>query len=816
MLVFERRRAKQPIAQAEALGRDLAVSARAAQLLMARGLTDGLAAEEFLHPGEGNLHDPFLFGEMHKAVSRVERAIRDKERICIFGDYDADGVCATSILMLYLRSRGADVFYMIPSRHDEGYGMNAATPDALRAAGTKLVITVDNGVKAVDELARCYEMGIEAIVSDHHIPGDTLPRSEALLCPGAEENYPNRHICGAGLAYKLVEALAGRKEAMRYVSLAGIATVTDIVPLFGENRAFVSLALAAIERGHCPKGLRALLEVSGKAPQKLTERTFGFVIGPRLNAAGRIDDASIAVDLIIGENEAKMREAALHLNELNEQRRAEETEIYRAACAALDADDLCAKRSIVLYNPAWNPGVVGIAAGRIAEKYYKPTLLLTGSGETVTGSARSIPGVNIHDALKACEGYFTRFGGHSFAAGVTLPEQNVVPFREALDAYIQANVAEEAFIPQEAYDDEAEFTGVTMRLARELEAFAPFGEGNERVLLRTDHVQIKNIRTMGEGKHLLLTLHKAGQYMNAVYFYGGERFHEINAMDACDVLYTPAVNDYNGETLRLEIRALRAAPPADIDKYLARGADKFADAFSKNLLYNNSCAYFPFRRTESFEPFVKRAFERASGLLVLCFTRPGAQRFLTLARQEGLYARMDVCFGAPPGGASAYNAAVLAPELGALDVSRYEQLIVFDAAFGFGEKLRSLMPRAEFFALTPVSGDADDLAAALKTDRVALGELYRALARTAGGFYNRASMLDALCREAGVNERVATFALNVFEELGFVSTGEEGSHLLRDAPAKTLDESALFRAANALGETYDQYTRLYKEANHGS
>lgn len=815
MLVYERRREKPPLEDAEKLGKDLGISARTAQLLLARGLSNGIEAEEFLHPNEGQLLDPFLFAEMGKAVARIERAIANGERICIFGDYDADGVCATAILMLYLRSRNADVFYMIPSRHDEGYGMNMGSADQLLAAGAKLVITVDNGVKAADELARCYELGIEAIVTDHHIPGERLPRCEALICSGTDENYPNRHICGAGLAFKLVEALGGRKRAMEYISLAGIATVADIVPIFGENRVFAALAMEAVAARRCPKGLVALLEASGKYPKKVTERTFGFVIGPRLNAAGRIEEASLAVDLLVGADATKLYQAAERLNALNEKRRAEEAEICASASALIDADDLCGKRSVVLYNPAWNPGVVGIAAGRIAERYYRPTLLLTGVGDSVAGSARSIPGFNIHDALRACEGYFTRFGGHAFAAGVTLPKENIEPFKAALEDYIRARVPEDVFIPRAEYDDEAEFTGVTMRLAREIEAFSPFGEGNERVVLRTDGAAVKSIRTMGDGGHLALTLNKAGQYMSAAYFHAGSRFREINSMDACDVLYTPAVNDFNGESLQLEIRALRAAPPGDIPAYLLRNAGKFADALSKNILYNSTCADFPFFRADD-GLILERARGRVSGLLVLCFTRAGAERFLRLAEKEGLYGRMDIAFSACAGGPLAANAAVLAPVFGETDMSRYEAVVVYDTPFHLGKALPSLAPKAALHCMEPVPGDADELALALKTDRAALGELYRALARTRGSFYNRASMAEALCRESETSERAVEFAIRVFEELGFVEIAEDGARLKKDAPARTLEESAAFRAVNSLAEAGDHHMRLYKEAFYGS
>ncbi len=812
MLVFEQRRETPPQDLAEKLGRDIGISARAARLLMARGLTDAAEAEAFLHPNENGLCDPFALADMHKAVARVERAVRDGERICVFGDYDADGVCATAILMLYLRSRKADAFYLIPSRHDEGYGMNAATPGLLAAAGTKLVITVDNGVKAVAELEACYERGIEAVVTDHHIPSETLPRCEALLLSGGRDDYPNRHICGAGLALKLVEAMAGREHALEYVSLAGIATVADVVPLFGENRAFAHLAVEAVRARRCPGGLLALLAAAGREPARVDARAFGFVIGPRLNAAGRIEAAAHAVDLLLEREPEKLAALAERLDALNEQRRAEEAAIYSAACAAVEADDLCEKRSIVLYDSAWNPGVVGIAAGRVAEKYHRPTVLLTGVGDAAAGSARSIPGVDIHEALRACERYFTRFGGHAFAAGMALPEQNVAPFRKAFDAYIRENVPEEAFLPRADYDDAAEFTGVTMRLAREIALFSPFGEGNEQVLLRTDGARVKSLRTMGGGSHLLITLQKGAQYQQAVYFYGGERFAEINEMDACDVLYTPEIDDYNGESLRLNLRHLRAAPPADPEAYLARNAGKFADALSKNILYNNICADFPFRRADADELIPRLARARVSGLAALCFTRPGAKRFLALAAREGLYGRMDICFGACGGGAAAYNAAVLAPELSKLELSRYRTLVVYDAPMGMGETLAALAPKAELFCGAPARGDADELAALLRIEREALAGLYRALRRTPGVFYNREAMREALVKASGADGRAVDFALGVFEQLGFVRVSEDGARLVKDAPPRGLGESRAFAAVNAILENFDQHLRCYKEA----
>ena len=817
MLLFERRGVLPPLKDAEKLGHDLGITPRAAQLMLARGVEDGIEAEEFIHPLEAHMCDPFAFADMQRAVERIERAISKKERICIFGDYDADGVCATAILLMYLRSRGADVCYIIPSRHEEGYGMTANTPEQLHEAGAKLIITVDNGVKAVDELERCYALGMEAIVTDHHIPGETLPRVEALICCGADGGYPNADICGAGLAFKLVEAMAGRKCAMRYITLAGIATVADIVPLFGENRVFVKLALNEVNARRCPVGISALMEAAGGFPKKVTERTFGFTVAPRLNAAGRIEEATLSVELLVSEDRESAMAAAQRLNDLNDTRRAEEAEIFESACATLDSSDLCASRSIVLYDPSWNPGIVGIAAGRVAEKYYRPTVLLGGEGEIVKGSARSVPGVNIHDAMRASEELFLRFGGHAFAAGVTMKAENIDAFREKLDLYIRNNVAEEAFIPRETYDDDTEFTGVTTRLARDIELFAPFGEGNAQVKLRTDNVRIRKLVTMSDGKHLRFTLQRGDDFASGIYFYAGERFSQINAMESCDILYTPYVNEFNGrESLELNIQALRAAPVQDIGQYVTRSASKFADALSENIMYNSICAFSAFERADAEAETVKAARAGISGLAVFCFTRAGAERFLEFARREDLYSRMDIGFGACRGGALAYNAAVLAPVIANMDLSRYRTLVVFDTPLGMLGALHEAAPSAKIICARPVAGDADELADALVIGREELGTIYRALSRTEGVFYNRAVMEETICDALGIQRMTAAAAVGIFEELEFVFADGRGVRFNPDAPPKQLAQSRIFQSLNSVAEVNDIYIRSYEEAYHGS
>lgn len=808
---------EQPRERVRAMAEELGISPRTAELLLSRGIDDCDAAARFLNPSESALEDAYLLKDMDKAVARIRRAIALGEKIVVFGDYDADGVCATAIMLSCLRRLGATAEYMIPSRHEDGYGMTMKSAEQLFNMGANLIITVDNGVKSAAETERCYELGMEVIVTDHHIPGDTLPKCEALILCGNADEYPNRHICGAGLACKVAEALLGRDGAREYITLAGIATVADIVPLTGENRVFTALAVRDIRRGRCPEGIKALCAVSQTKLQDVSAGDFGFRIAPRLNAASRIEEADAAVSLIMETERESAARLAAKLDELNSKRKAEESAIFNDACEKLADEDLTRRRCIVLHNESWNAGVIGIAAARIAERFYRPTVLLSGK-DTVTGSCRSISGVNIHNALLSCERFFSRFGGHAYAAGLTMQQQDIDEFRAAMDDYLWHNEPEEKFIPCAQYDFEMELGGITRRFAEELSMLEPFGTSNPQPVVLSRGVRLANMERIGcEGKHMRCHVTRDEQYISAVYFNSGADFRNMLDMDRCDAVYTPNINTFMGRSeLQLSIKNLRCAEPDDVNAWIDRQKDKFYDAICKNVLYNSTRAVsgLVFANVEGKLNELLEA--SAMGTLALCFTAAGAKRLCGLLKKNGLWNRMDVGFGCNAKSICAYNAAVLAPSLADMDISRYKNIIVFDTATSSGilDALRKMNESAALYAARPDAAETDELMAAIPRDRADFTELYKALRCTVGRFYNINAMADALCAATGAPKRNCALAADVFYELGFVKKGSGGIVAEKNPPKRSLEESRTFFALNSLREMNDMYLQLYEEANH--
>lgn len=808
---------EQPRERVREMAEELCISPRTAELLLSRGITDCDEAANFLNPSESALENAYLLKDMDKTVSRIRKAIDLGEKIVVFGDYDADGVCATAIMLSCLRRLGANAEYMIPSRHEDGYGMTMKSAEQLFNMGANLIITVDNGVKSAAETERCYELGMEVIVTDHHIPGDTLPKCEALILCGNADEYPNRHICGAGLACKVAEALLGREAAREYIPLAGIATVADIVPLTGENRVFAALAVKDIRRGKCPEGIKALCSVSQTKLQDVSAGDFGFRIAPRLNAASRIEEADAAVSLLMETERESAAELAAKLDELNAKRKAEESGIFNAACEKLANEDLTKRRCIVLHGEDWNAGVIGIAAARIAERFYRPTVLLSGK-DTVTGSCRSISGVNIHDALSSCERFFSRFGGHAYAAGLTMQQKDIDEFRAAMDDYLWHNEPEEKFIPSAQYDFEMELGGITKRFAEELSMLEPFGAGNPQPVVLSRGVRLANMERIGcEGKHVRCHVTRDEQYINAVYFNSGAEFRNMLDMDRCDAVYTPNINTFMGRSeLQLNIKNLRCAEPNDVNAWIDRQKGKFVDAICRNVLYNNTRAVSGLAFADTEEKLIELVDASAMDTIALCFTAAGAKRLCTLLKARGIWNRMDVSFGSNAKSICAYNAAVLAPNIADMDISRYKNIIVFDTATSSGipGALRQMNGDAALYAAKPNAAETEELIAGIPRDRADFIALYKALRCTVGKFYNINAMADALCAATNAPRCHCALAADVFYELGFVTKGSGGIRVEKDPPKRSLEESRTFFALNSLREMNDMYLQLYEEANH--
>lgn len=766
------------------------ISPRLRSLLYARGAKTIEEMEQFLHPGEGQFCDPFDFKDMDIGAERIRAAVGN-QRICVFGDYDADGVCATAILADCLASMGADVIYRIPSRHEEGYGLSIAAVERLKQEGVGLIVTVDNGVKAYGEIDRCRELGMDVVVTDHHRCDGRIPECCAVVCHTRDDNtYPNRDLCGAGIAWKLAEALIGRQEAKKYLPIAAIATMADVVPLLGENRAIVALGLNMINEGLCCAGIKALGRAVNEKNDTFAARDLSFGFAPRLNAAGRMEDASICVELLCTKDMQRAEEIARRLDELNRLRQKEESSIVDEAAEMTEGDDLTVKRCIVLKSENWNPGVIGIAASRIAERYYRPTLLFTEKEGVLTGSARSVPGVDLYSALNANSRFFTRFGGHAFAAGVTMPAESFDEFAEALNDTFRQTVPDELFIPRRTYEAEVELAELTLPMAEELELLAPFGEGNPEPSFRTRGMLLRGIRRIGStGSHIKATAVKADRYIDLVAFAQGHRFDELNDMDRCDAIYTPNVNRWNGmRSVQLRIRDMRADSVEDPEAYVKARREKFIDAFSMNVLYNINCDDIEDKGDISLKELL---CDPIGGSMILCFTSSGAAELIGQLRREEMEHRMDVLFTANRPSPCAYHTAVLAPVLDRLELSRFRDIMLYDSRDkGLSEHIARLAPHArvhlgnakpldEFFGLAM---DRDDFAV-----------FYRAAKGSERRFYNRGELADYLAGVAKKPLYMARLAADIMLELGFASE-QDGITMIKEPKRADLGQSATYAA----------------------
>ena len=575
--------AREPIICDEALVETIAKQLECSQLLaramIRRGVSSLEEAQHFLRPDESDLFDPFLLPDMQAAADRLRHAIDEKEHICVFGDYDADGICSTAMLVSRLKKMGAQIEYYIPLRHTEGYGMSLDAVRALHARGTKLIVTVDNGISAFDEIALCGALGIDVIVTDHHSVGKTLPACVAVVAASRKDaSYPNRYLCGAGVALKLIQALNGGIYAPEELALAAVATIADVVPLTGENRAIAALGLKHIQ---ALPGLSALLRVAGFNQPRVDEMTVSFMIAPRLNAAGRMATALEAVELLLGEATPRTEEIAATLNEYNQRRRDTENEILEEAERQIAARGLT-ERVILLSHPHWNAGVIGIVASRLCEKYHLPVILFAEQGGALTGSGRSIAGVDLFEALSRFSHLFVRFGGHARAAGVTITMERYEEFRQAFERFIEERFCAEDFYPAYQYDETVRFGELTVPRVKELRLLSPYGEGNPEPVFRFNSVRFASLRTIGkDDKHFCASSVQMDQVMRVVAFGKSELLEPLNTAADWDLLARPNINAYRGcESVELFWICANAS-----EEKVA-----FYNAFFQQRMYNGDCS----------------------------------------------------------------------------------------------------------------------------------------------------------------------------------------------------------------------------------
>lgn len=528
----------------QTLAKKLRIPALAARVLLNRGYDDAEAAA-FLQCDTSALHDPYLLPGMTKAVNRIREAIAQKEKICIYGDYDVDGVTATYLLYDYLRTSGADVRYYIPDRAAEGYGVNRSALENL--TDCSLILTVDTGITAVEEAVYAKQLGMDLIITDHHNPQEQLPDAISVIdpkLPGSQ--YPFPHLAGVGVAFKLALALSRSDKAVfrRYCPIAAIGTVADIVSLTGENRILVSRGLALLqETSHI--GLRALLSVSGLEQKQLTAASIGFGIGPRINAAGRIGSASAALDLLLETDRKAAVQLAEQLEAENRRRQEEEKRILAQAMETIQQQRLSEDGVIVVAGNGWHHGVIGIVSSRITEQFYKPSIVVsfdeTGMGKA---SGRSIKGFNLFEALSACADYLEKFGGHDMAAGLSVTQENLDNFRQAINAYARPRLTEEVLTPVLYIDAAIQPTDVSLPVIQGLKQLEPCGMGNRAPVFCMLQARLKQVRL--SGTHAFLTIEKHGRTITIPAFGAAEALRDYGAGDTVDIAGGLSVNCYNG------------------------------------------------------------------------------------------------------------------------------------------------------------------------------------------------------------------------------------------------------------------------------
>ena len=567
----------------ERLTKELGISPKLTNLLAQRGISSFEEAKAFFRPSLDDLHDPFLMKDMDKAADRILQAIANNEEIMVYGDYDVDGTTAVSLVYSFLKNIHKKIEFYIPDRYLEGYGISGKGIDTAAEHNVKLIIALDCGIKAIDKIKYAAEKGIDFIIGDHHRPGESIPAAVAVLDPKRNDcSYPFKELSGAGVGFKLIQALARKlkisdKKTFESLDLLAISIAADIVPITGENRILTYYGLKQINSAPRP-GIYSILKSSGFeriAENGKTEFVFSreitvsdlvFVIGPRINAAGRIKDATDSVRLMISSHDEYAEKLGEEINILNTTRRDLDTSITQEAIDMINAsEELKNKKTTVLFKEEWHKGVIGIVASRLIEQFYKPTIVLTLADGLITGSARSVKDFDIYDAIDSCSHLLTHFGGHTYAAGLAMKPENLDPFLKEFEAYAEKHLTKEMLVPEIEIDEDLFLSDINSRFYRILKQFAPFGPGNMSPLFVShrliDTGYAKTVGKNGDSRHLKFeAVHNAhsGNPLKAIAFNMGDHCEEMKRGKSFSLCYHLDENTWQGQTsLQLRVKDIR-------------------------------------------------------------------------------------------------------------------------------------------------------------------------------------------------------------------------------------------------------------------
>lgn len=555
----------------EQLALEVGVHPALGHLLTQRGFTTPQEAKRFFRPQLADLHDPFLMNDMQEAVDRLNEAMIRKERIMVYGDYDVDGCTAVALVYKFLRDFYPNIDYYIPDRYDEGYGVSKKGVEYAAETGVGLIIVLDCGIKAIEEVAYAKELGIDFIICDHHVPDAELPCAVAILNPKREDNrYPYTDLSGCGVGFKFMQAFAQSNgiefnQLHQLLDLCVISIASDIVPIMGENRILAYHGLRILN-SKPSVGLKAVCEVCGVADREVTMNDIIFKIGPRLNASGRMQNGKEAVQLLVERNYPEALELANLIDQYNDARKDLDKQMTEEAIEMAKAtpgiDD---HRSVVIYNEAWHKGVIGIVASRLTELYYRPAVVLTRSEGIATGSARSVSGFDVYSAVQHCADLLENFGGHTYAAGLSLKVEHVEEFKQRFEAYVAEHILDEQTQPTLDIDAQLDFSDINMKFYQDLKKFSPFGPGNPKPIFFTPRVyDYGTSKVVGRGQeHIKLELvdNKSNSIMNGIAFGQSSQARYIKTKRAFDICYSVEENTHKRGEVQLQIEDIRPLEP---------------------------------------------------------------------------------------------------------------------------------------------------------------------------------------------------------------------------------------------------------------
>lgn len=562
---------KQPSAeyleQATQLAKELGINPTLGKLLMDRGINNPTDAKKFFRPQLTDLHDPFLLRDMDKAVDRLNMALGRKERILVYGDYDVDGCTAVALVYKFLQQFYSNIDYYIPDRNEEGYGISFQGVDYAHETGVGLVIVLDCGIKAVQEVAYAKQKGIDFIICDHHVPGEELPPAVAILnAKRADDTYPYKHLSGCGVGFKFMQAFAKNNgiafaQLIPLLDLCAISIATDIVPIMGENRILAYHGLRQLN-SNPSLGVKALLDICGLTDKEITINDIIFKIGPRINASGRMQNGTEAVRLLVEKNFREARNEANLIDSYNNQRKDLDKSMTEEANHIVETlDHQHEHKAIVLFNEEWHKGVIGIVASRLTEIFFRPAVVLTRNGDTATGSARSVADFDVYKAIESCSDLLDNFGGHTYAAGLSMPVANIDAFRKRFEDYVEKNIRPEQTDAVLEVDAMLNFKDINTRFYNDLKKFNPFGPDNTKPLFCTRHVyDYGTSKVVGRAQeHIKLELvdENSSCVMNGIAFGQSSQARFIKSKNSFDIIYTVEENTHKRNEVQLQIESIR-------------------------------------------------------------------------------------------------------------------------------------------------------------------------------------------------------------------------------------------------------------------